>query len=698
MLSKLFQSKSAKRTLCPSTAIEPLEDRKLLSLAAAYFARPNLTATKYAEADAQVNFNWTKTGTPSASKLGTDGFSVRWSGTVLAKFSEYYTFIARSAGGVRVWVNNQLLIDKSTEHTYESDGGTIKLAAGKKYDIRVDYTSAAGQAPQIQLLWNSTRTPKDLIPANRLLADSLSTAKPDSPTRFRASVLSSTSAKVTWTGSTASTVAGYDVYVGSTKVATTLPTETSYTRSNLTAGQNYTFSVQAVTSAGILSNLVTTAVVTAGNGSNTAPSTPTNLTVGSATSSSLTLNWSASSDNAGGVSYRVYRNGVKLSVAPTATSYTDTGLSAGTTYTYKVLAIDAGGLASGYSSNASGTTSSVSSTRSALSTVSAASYSSGSGISKSGSTINSLDSNDYAAYANLNFGSAGAKSVVFNIAGSTSIRGGSIELHLDSTGGQSIGTFTIDPTGSTSTFYSQKTNITTTTGTHTLYLVFKNMASNAAALNSFVFSNTHLTRVMALGDSITQESGGETNHTTTWRNLLQQMLNGAGKTDYDFVGSQTAPWEGTFSQYGYDQDNEGHAGFRADQIASQITGWASANVPDIVLLQVGINDLFQGRSASDTAASIGQIIDNLRSVNPNVKIGLAEITPSTNADVTDLNNRIATLASQKNSGSSPVTLVNQTSGFNPAAGSNTFDGLHPNDSGDQLVASKWYAYLSGVLS
>ena len=90
-----------------------------------------------------------------------------------------------------------------------------------------------------------------------------------------------------------------------------------------------------------------------------APTAPGNLAA-SGSLSSASLSWSASSDNVGVTRYDVYRSttsGFTPSAAnriaqPTGTSYTDTGLAAGTYY-YKVQAEDAAGNLSASSNEAS---------------------------------------------------------------------------------------------------------------------------------------------------------------------------------------------------------------------------------------------------------------------------------------------------------------------------------------------------------
>jgi len=95
-----------------------------------------------------------------------------------------------------------------------------------------------------------------------------------------------------------------------------------------------------------------------GNTDTTPPSVPGSLAASGITASSLTLSWAASTDAGSGVAgYDVYRNGALVG-SPTGTSYSDTGLSANTTYSYTVRARDKAGNASAQSSALSAKTSS----------------------------------------------------------------------------------------------------------------------------------------------------------------------------------------------------------------------------------------------------------------------------------------------------------------------------------------------------
>lgn len=86
-----------------------------------------------------------------------------------------------------------------------------------------------------------------------------------------------------------------------------------------------------------------------------APSTPTSLAVSGKTTSSISLNWSASTDNVGVVGYNVYQDGV-FAKSVTGTSTTMTNLSEGTSYSFRVSAIDAADNESVKSNSVSATT------------------------------------------------------------------------------------------------------------------------------------------------------------------------------------------------------------------------------------------------------------------------------------------------------------------------------------------------------
>lgn len=92
-----------------------------------------------------------------------------------------------------------------------------------------------------------------------------------------------------------------------------------------------------------------------GSGDTQPPTAPAGLAVTGTTSSSASLSWSPSTDNVGVTGYHVYRAGTLVG-STAGTSYTDTGLSAATAYSYTVKAYDAAGNLSPASNTATATT------------------------------------------------------------------------------------------------------------------------------------------------------------------------------------------------------------------------------------------------------------------------------------------------------------------------------------------------------
>jgi endoglucanase len=93
-----------------------------------------------------------------------------------------------------------------------------------------------------------------------------------------------------------------------------------------------------------------------GGADTTAPSVPSGLRVTATTGTSVSLAWTASTDAVGVTGYDVYRGAAKVATV-SATSYTDTGLTASTAYSYTVRARDAAGNVSAPSTAVPATTS-----------------------------------------------------------------------------------------------------------------------------------------------------------------------------------------------------------------------------------------------------------------------------------------------------------------------------------------------------
>jgi chitodextrinase len=167
------------------------------------------------------------------------------------------------------------------------------------------------------------------------------TQPPTVPTGLQTSGVTRTSATLSWTAATDNVgVTGYDLYLNGSAQGTT--TSTSYGFSGLACGTTYTLGVDAFDAATNKSSQASTPATTSACPDSTPPSDPTGLTVNSAASTSITVSWTASTDNVAVTGYGLYVGGQSVGSA-TATSTTFTGLSCGGTYQLGVDAYDAAG-------------------------------------------------------------------------------------------------------------------------------------------------------------------------------------------------------------------------------------------------------------------------------------------------------------------------------------------------------------------
>ena len=182
------------------------------------------------------------------------------------------------------------------------------------------------------------------------------TQAPTVPSNLTSSNITSSSLTLSWTASTDNVgVTAYEVFRGGVSQGTV--TGTSYNATGLTASTAYSFTVRARDAANNNSaqNGALSVTTSAPTGDTQAPTVPTNLTSSNVTFSSLTLSWTASTDNVGVTAYEVFRGGVSQGTV-TGTSYNATGLTASTAYSFTVRARDAANNNSAQSSSLSITT------------------------------------------------------------------------------------------------------------------------------------------------------------------------------------------------------------------------------------------------------------------------------------------------------------------------------------------------------
>lgn len=186
-----------------------------------------------------------------------------------------------------------------------------------------------------------------------------SAAGPGAPRSLTASAVTTTGATLSWTASAAGAnpVAGYDVYTSAgSPVATLAPSATSYTVSGLNPNRTapYGYFVTALDSQGVASaasnvaQFVTSPYTSLTAAAASGPSAPGTALVSAVGTGGATLTWAPSSAGSAALAgYQVDElSPVPHLIATTAagtTSYSLSGLAAGTAYGYEIVALDAAG-------------------------------------------------------------------------------------------------------------------------------------------------------------------------------------------------------------------------------------------------------------------------------------------------------------------------------------------------------------------
>lgn len=228
-------------------------------------------------------------------------------------------------------------------------------------------------------------------------------------------------------------------------------------------------------------------------------------------------------------------------------------------------------------------------------------------------------------------------------------------------------------------------------------------------------------RIVCMGNSITQgkiDAAKDSITELSYRFWLWEKLDSAGiKVDMVgyhnrfFLEDSTHKAQTPQSRYSnniFDRNNDAYYGITSSHFlkGTSSTGWTGKALPplkdrlndkqlgytpDIALIHIGSND--SDSIVAITTANIEAMIDILRAKNKHVVIFLAKLITGWKA----INKNIETIAAKKSTPRSPVIVVDMASGFinDPkAAGTHTFDWVHPNPRGQQFMAERWFNAIS----
>jgi alpha-L-fucosidase len=130
--------------------------------------------------DAALDFDWVRNS--PGKPITEDDFTGDWTGFIQPQYSEEYLFEGIADDGMRVWINNALVIDKWGNDGGKSESnvmeqkkglaktGFMKLEAGHKYAIRVVYHETKQNA-SISFYWSSKSQTREVVPSGSLFTD-----------------------------------------------------------------------------------------------------------------------------------------------------------------------------------------------------------------------------------------------------------------------------------------------------------------------------------------------------------------------------------------------------------------------------------------------------------------------------------------------------------------------------------------------
>lgn len=141
-------------------------------LLGSYFRDVNLASFVGSHVDPCVNFKW---GRRPAWKHGKNSnYSIRWDGYLFAPGDDEYELLTKSDDGVRLYLDNHLLIDNWTTHAETMNRASVDLKRGY-HRIKIEYFQKGGPA-SIRLYWKTKNelrpeiiSPEFLVPSRELL-------------------------------------------------------------------------------------------------------------------------------------------------------------------------------------------------------------------------------------------------------------------------------------------------------------------------------------------------------------------------------------------------------------------------------------------------------------------------------------------------------------------------------------------------
>ncbi|MEQ6122959.1 GDSL-type esterase/lipase family protein [Pseudotenacibaculum sp. MALMAid0570] len=218
--------------------------------------------------------------------------------------------------------------------------------------------------------------------------------------------------------------------------------------------------------------------------------------------------------------------------------------------------------------------------------------------------------------------------------------------------------------------------------------------------NNIITRDSITLKIMPIGDSRVAGSnslqGFQSYRYDLWKLLIHEEI------DFDFIGPKTdLTSQPNYQNQSFDPHHAGYGGFTSANILSYFTQIIDPhNVPDIVLLGIGGNDLLLNVDVNQIIQNINLIVDFIQVMNPDVIIIIEQIAPGKSDIMTnslwqvlnELNSKVINLTNEQTTQNSTVITVDMAKDWQDFY---LFDDVHYSQDGALLVAER---YFQAILS
>jgi lysophospholipase L1-like esterase len=202
-------------------------------------------------------------------------------------------------------------------------------------------------------------------------------------------------------------------------------------------------------------------------------------------------------------------------------------------------------------------------------------------------------------------------------------------------------------------------------------------------------------RIMPLGDSLTSGNGDWTRD--GYRGDLYAALTAAG-VRVDLVGSQRA---GTVA----DPDHEGHGGWTIGQVRQRARRWVQAARPDIVLLDVGTNDMRRNVDPASAPRRLSRLVTLILAAAPEARVVVSTLIVPPRMPQPGWPTGLPTIARRVVRFNAAVRRLVAAGGprlrladMSAVRWRDTKDGIHPMPAAYAAMAARWDTQVRAILA